>query len=125
MFKACLIMKPKFLLCHIPILNSATDTVTLIIMHDIIFTNSQGSICCNIVYEICMAPKADSVAYEYLHLHQHDIYVYVHHGLTAKTAHVTKWQTSDNMVKYIEISTVLSSGKCFHARVCDCALSHV
>jgi len=76
--------------------------------------NTQVSICCNIVYEICMAPKSDSMAYEYLCLHQQDIYEYGHHGIPAKTAHVTKWKTSSSMVKYIEISTVLSSGKCFH-----------
>jgi hypothetical protein len=55
--------------------------------------NTQGSICGNTVYEFCMAQKADSMAYEYQSLHQHNIYEYVHHGLTAKSAHVTKWQT--------------------------------
>ena len=54
-----------------------------------------------------MAPKADSMAYKYLRLHQHDIYEDVHHGLTAKKAYVTKWQISNNMVKYIEISTFI------------------
>jgi hypothetical protein len=77
--------------------------------------NTQVSICYNIVYEICRAPKADSMSYEYLCLHQQDIYEYVHHGIPAKRAHVTKCKTSNNMVKYIEISTVLSSGKCLHA----------
>jgi hypothetical protein len=78
--------------------------------------NTQVSICCNTVYEICMALKADSVAYEYECSHQQDMYEYVHHGIPAKRAHVTKWETSNNMVKYIEINTVLSSGKGFHAR---------
>jgi hypothetical protein len=61
----------------------------------LLLLDTQGSICCNTVYEICMAPKADSMAYEYLRLHQRDICEYVHHGLTAKRAYVTKWQTSD------------------------------
>ena len=39
MFKACLITKPKFQLCHIQIWNNATDTATLIVMHDITFTD--------------------------------------------------------------------------------------
>ena len=54
-----------------------------------------------------MAPKADSMAYEYLRLHQHDIYEDVYHGLTAKRDYVTKWQTSNNMVKYTETSTFI------------------
>jgi hypothetical protein len=37
-FKACLIAKQKFPLCHIQIMNSATDAATLIVMHDITFT---------------------------------------------------------------------------------------
>jgi hypothetical protein len=71
--------------------------------------DTQGSICCNTVYEICMAPKADSMAYEYLCLHQRDIHEYAHHGLIATRAYtyVTKWQTSDIMVKYTEISTFI------------------
>ena len=35
-------MKHKFRLCHILILNSATDTVTLIVMHDFTFTYHTG-----------------------------------------------------------------------------------
>ena len=54
-----------------------------------------------------MAPKADSMAYEYLRLHQRDIHEYVHHVLTAKKAYVTTWQTSDIIVKYTEISTFI------------------
>ena len=48
------------------------------------------------------------MAYEYLCLHQHDIHEYVHNGLTAKRAHVTKWHTSNNVVKYIEVSIFIS-----------------
>jgi hypothetical protein len=62
--------------------------------------NAQRLICCSIVYEICMAPKADSIAYEYQRLHQHDIYEYAHHGLTAKRANVTKWR---NFKQYGEV----------------------
>jgi hypothetical protein len=53
--------------------------------------NTQQSVCGNIVYETCMPLKADSMAYEYQLWHQHNIYENVHHGLTAKSAHITKW----------------------------------
>jgi hypothetical protein len=36
-------MKPEFPLCHIQILNNATDTASLIIMHDITFTTTASS----------------------------------------------------------------------------------
>ena len=73
----------------------------------LLLLNTQKSICGNTVYEIYMALKADSMAYEYQLLHQHNIYKYVHHGLTAKTAHITKWQTLYNTVQHAEINTFI------------------
>jgi hypothetical protein len=56
-------MKPNFLLRHIQILNNATNTANLIIMHNI-FMIIQGSIFGNSVHEFCLALKVDCMAYE-------------------------------------------------------------
>jgi len=44
--------------------------------------------------------KADSMACEYQLLHRHNTYENVHHGLTAKSAHITKWQ---NLIQFGEV----------------------
>jgi len=63
-FQACLITKPKFRLCHIPILNNATDTATLITMCDIIFIDHSRLNFDNSVHDFCKAPKAGCMAHE-------------------------------------------------------------
>jgi hypothetical protein len=63
-FQAYLMIKPTFQLCHNPILNNATDTSTLITMHDIIFIDCSKINLDNTIHDYCKAPKADCVACE-------------------------------------------------------------